>query len=33
MEVEGLLLEHPGVHQVAVVDFADERLSEVAVAL
>ncbi len=32
MEVEGLLLEHPGVHQVAVVGFADERLSEVAVA-
>jgi fatty-acyl-CoA synthase len=32
MEVEALLLEHPAVHQVAVVGFADERLSEVAVA-
>ncbi len=32
MEVEGLLLEHPGVHQVAVVGLPDERLSEVAVA-
>ena len=32
MEVEGLLLEHPGVHQVAVVGVADERLSEVPVA-
>ena len=32
MEVEGLLLEHPGVHQAAVVGVADERLSEVPVA-
>jgi fatty-acyl-CoA synthase len=32
MEVEGYLLEHPGVHQVAVVGFPDERLTEVAVA-
>ena len=32
MEVEGLLLEHPAVHQVADVGLADERLSEVAVA-
>ena len=32
MEVEGLLLELPGVHQVAVVGVADERLSEVPVA-
>ena len=32
MEVEGRLLEHPGVHQVAVVGFPDARLTEVAVA-
>jgi len=32
MEVEGLLLEHPAIQQVAVVGVADERLSEVPVA-
>ncbi len=32
MEVEGLLLEHAGVHQVAVVGAPDPRLAEVAVA-
>jgi fatty-acyl-CoA synthase len=32
MEVEGFLLEHPGVHQVAIVGFPDERLGEVGVA-
>ena len=32
MEVEGLLLEHPGVNQVAVVGLADDRLSEIPVA-
>jgi fatty-acyl-CoA synthase len=32
MEVEGLLLEHPKVRQVAVVGLPDERLSEVPVA-
>ena len=32
MEVEGYLLEHPSVHQVAVVGCPDRRLSEVAVA-
>ena len=32
MEVEGLLLEHPDVHQAAVVGASDERLGEVAVA-
>ena len=32
METEGLLLEHPEVHDVAVVGLPDERLSEVAVA-
>ena len=32
MEVEGLLLEHPAVQQVAVVGLPDRRLSEVAVA-
>ena len=32
MEVEGLLLEHPGINQVAVVGLADERLTEVPVA-
>lgn len=31
MEVEALLLGHPGVHQVAVVGFPDLRLAEVAV--
>ena len=32
METEGLLLEHPAVHQVAVVGLPDKTLSEVAVA-
>jgi len=32
MEVEGLLLEHPAVRQVAVVGLPDQRLSEVPVA-
>ena len=32
MEVEGYLLEHPSVHQVAVVGCPDRHLSEVAVA-
>jgi len=32
MEVEGLLLNHPGIHQVAVVGCPDSRLSEVGVA-
>ena len=32
METEGLLLEHPEVHQIAIVGLADERLSEVPVA-
>ena len=32
MEVEGLLLEHPKVHQVAIVGLPDERLTEVPVA-
>ena len=32
MEVEGLLLTHPAIAQVAVVGLADARLSEVAVA-
>ncbi len=32
MEVEGLLLEHPAVQQVAVVGLSDERLTEVPVA-
>jgi fatty-acyl-CoA synthase len=32
MEVEGLLLEHPKVFQVAVVGLPDERLAEVPVA-
>ena len=32
MEVEGLLLGHPQINQVAVVGAPDERLSEVAVA-
>ena len=32
MEVEGLLLEHPAVRQVAVVGLPDQRLAEVPVA-
>lgn len=32
METEGLLLEHPDVHQIAVVGMPDDRLGEVAVA-
>jgi fatty-acyl-CoA synthase len=32
METEGFLLQHPGVHQVAVVGYPDEKLSEVPVA-
>jgi fatty-acyl-CoA synthase len=32
MEVEGFLLEHPAVHQVAVVGYPDARLGEVGVA-
>ena len=32
MEVKGLLLEHPGISQVAVVGLADARLTEVPVA-
>jgi fatty-acyl-CoA synthase len=32
MEVEGFLLEHPSVHQIAVVGCPDKRLTEVAVA-
>jgi fatty-acyl-CoA synthase len=32
METEGLLLEHPCVHQIAMVGLADETMSEVAVA-
>ncbi len=32
MEVESTLLKHPGVHDVSVVGFPDERLSEVGVA-
>ena len=32
MEVEGLLLSHPAIHQTAVVGYPDARLSEVAVA-
>ena len=32
MEVERHLLTHPGVHEVAVVGYPDERLAEVAVA-
>lgn len=32
MEVEGLLLGHPQIFQVAVVGYPDERLAEVAVA-
>ena len=32
MESEGLLLEHPAIHQVAVVAAPDDRLGEIAVA-
>ncbi len=32
METEGYLLEHPEVHQVAVVGYPDEKLAEVPVA-
>ncbi|MBO88484.1 MAG: AMP-binding protein [Rickettsiales bacterium] len=32
MEAEGLLLEHPEIHQVAVVGMPDDKLSEVGVA-
>ena len=32
MEAEGLLLEHPEVHQVAVVGMPNDRLTEVPVA-
>ena len=32
MEVESLLVEHAGIHQVAVVGYPDARLSEVGVA-
>jgi fatty-acyl-CoA synthase len=32
MEVEAYLLGHPAVHQIAIVGFPDERLSEVGVA-
>ena len=32
MEVEGLLLEHPAVQQVAVVGLPDQRLAEIPVA-
>ena len=32
METEGMLLELPGVHQVAIVGLADEKLTEVPVA-
>ena len=32
LEVEGRRLEHPGVHQVAVVGFPDARLTALAVA-
>ena len=32
MEVEGLLLDHPDIHQIAIVGFPDERLSEIPVA-
>lgn len=32
MEVEGYLLGHPAIHQVAIVGYPDERLSEVGVA-
>ena len=32
MEVEAYLLSHPSIHQVAIVGYPDERLSEVGVA-
>ena len=32
MEVEGMLLEHPAVHQVAIVGAPDDRLTEIPVA-
>jgi len=32
MEVEAYLLSHPAIHQVAIVGYPDERLSEVGVA-
>ena len=32
METEGFLLEHPAVHQIAIVGYPDEKLSEVPVA-
>ncbi|MBT4490730.1 MAG: AMP-binding protein, partial [Rhodospirillaceae bacterium] len=32
METEGYLLEHPEVHQIAIVGYPDEKLSEVPVA-
>jgi fatty-acyl-CoA synthase len=32
MEVEGLLLNHRAIHQVAVVGLPDDRLSEIPVA-
>ena len=32
MEAEGLLLEHPEVHQVAIVGIPDPRLTEVGIA-
>ncbi len=32
MELEGMLVEHPKVHQVAIVGLPDERLTEVPVA-
>jgi len=32
MEVEAYLLNHPSIHQVAIVGYPDERLSEVGVA-
>ena len=32
MEIEGLLLDHPGIFQIAIVGFPDERLSEIPVA-
>jgi fatty-acyl-CoA synthase len=32
METEGLLLDHPAVHQVAIVSLPDQMLTEVPVA-
>ena len=32
MEVEAYLLDHPAIHQIAIVGYPDERLSEVGVA-